>query len=231
MPAVGVRPDEHTLRAILDAVPAQPRHVAIALAGDAAPAGPWGPGRAWSAADAIGLAVALGRAFAQDLSVRAGDASPFHPGRCAQLALPDGTVLGHAGELHPKVVAALELPARTCAAELNLDALIAASGDPAQPRALSTYPVAHSDVALEVAEAVPAAEVADALRRGAGPDLEALALFDVYRGDQLAEGTKSLAYRLSFRASDRTLTTDEVSAARDAAIACATQQTGAVQRG
>ena len=231
VPAVGVRPDEHTLRAILDAVPAQPRHVAIALAGDAAPAGPWGPGRAWSAADAIGLAVALGRAFAQDLSVRAGDASPFHPGRCAQLALPDGTVLGHAGELHPKVVAALELPARTCAAELNLDALIAASGDPAQPRALSTYPVAHSDVALEVAEAVPAAEVADALRRGAGPDLEALALFDVYRGDQLAEGTKSLAYRLSFRASDRTLTTDEVSAARDAAIACATQQTGAVQRG
>ena len=230
VPAVAVRPDDATLQAVLDAVPAQPRHLALALAGDATPAGPWGPARAWAAPDAVGLALAVGRAFGQALTVRSAAASPFHPGRCAEIALPDGTVLGHAGELHPKVVAALDLPARSCAAELDLDALIAASAQPAQTRPLSTYPVAHSDVALVVDEAVPAAQVEAALRAGAGVDLESVALFDVYRGDQLSEGKKSMAYRLSFRSAERTLTTAQVSAARDAAIAAAAASTGAVQR-
>ena len=230
VPAVGVRPDDATLRAVLAAVPDQPRHVAVALAGDAQPAGPWGPARAWEASDAIGLARSLGRAFGLDLIVRADAVAPYHPGRCAALALPDGTVLGHAGELHPKVASALELPSRSCAAELDLDALVAAAGQAIQARPLSTYPVAHSDVALTVDEAVPAAQVEAALRSGAGEDLEAVTLFDVYRGDQLSAGTKSLAFRLSFRAADRTLTTGEVSAARDAAIAAAANETGAVQR-
>jgi phenylalanyl-tRNA synthetase beta chain len=204
--------------------------VAIVASGDAQPAGPWGPARAWAATDVIGLALALGRAFGQELTARADAAAPYHPGRCAAIALPDGTVLGHAGELHPKVVTALDLPPRTCAAELDLDALIRASGEPAQPRPLSTYPVAHSDVALVVDEPTPAAAVEAALRRGAGDDLESVTLFDIYRGDQVSEGKKSMAYRLSFRSSERTLKTEQVSAARDAAIAAAAEATGAVQR-
>jgi phenylalanyl-tRNA synthetase beta chain len=138
--------------------------------------------------------------------------------------------VGYAGELHPKVVSALDLPPRTVAGELDVDVLVAATGEALEARPLSTYPVAHTDVALVVAESVPAGDVEEALRQGAGGSLESLVLFDVYRGDQVGAGHKSLAYRLSFRAADRTLTTDEVSALRDEAVAVAGRQTGAVQR-
>ncbi|MFD7574906.1 phenylalanine--tRNA ligase subunit beta, partial [Streptomyces sp. NPDC059810] len=81
------------------------------------------------------------------------------------------------------------------------------------------------------ARAPPAAEVEAALTEGAGELLESIRLFDVYTGDQLGEGTKSLAYALKFRAEDRTLTVDEATAARDAAVALASERTGAVLRG
>ena len=90
--------------------------------------------------------------------------------------------------------------------------------------------MAHTDVALVVEESVPAAEIESALRAGAGESLESLALFDLYRGEQMGAGKKSLAFRLTFRAPDRTLTTDEVSALRDTAVASAAARTGALQR-
>jgi phenylalanyl-tRNA synthetase beta chain len=160
----------------------------------------------------------------------ADDAMPFHPGRCAQLTLPDGTLVGHVGELHPKVTAALGLPARTVGGELDVDALVAGSGVAVQAQAISVAPLSHQDIALVVDEAVTAAAVEAALRAGAGPELESLRLFDVYRGDQIGEGKKSLAYRLTVRAADRTLRSEEVSALRDAAVARAAADLGAVQR-
>lgn len=78
---------------------------------------------------------------------------------------------------------------------------------------------------------VPTAEVEGALRDGAGELLESLRLFDVFTGEQLGAGKKSLAYALRFRAADRTLTAEEASAARDAAVAAAVERTGAVLRG
>jgi phenylalanyl-tRNA synthetase beta chain len=101
---------------------------------------------------------------------------------------------------------------------------------------ISSYPVATQDVALVVAEAVPAADVQAALVAGAaatgtGVLLEDVRLFDVYTGEQAGEGNKSLAYTLRFRAPDRTLTAEEVGAARDAAVAEAARLTGAVLRG
>ena len=230
VPATESRPDDATLAAITGAVPDQPRHVAYAAAGDAERGGPWGPARPVDTSDAVAWALALGQALGLDLRVRAAERAPWHPGRCAELLLEDGTVVGHAGELHPKVVAALELPARTVAGELDVDVLVAASGTPHGATALSTFPVAHTDVALVVDETVPAADVESALSVGAGADLESLRLFDVYRGEQVGDGRKSLAYRLTFRPTARTLTTDEVSALRDAAVAEASSRTGAVQR-
>jgi len=230
VPGADGRPDDATLAAIEAAVPAQPRHAAYAAAGEAERGGPWGAGRPVDTSDAVAWALAVGRALGLDLAVRAGDRAPWHPGRCAEIGLRDGTVVGHAGELHPKVVAALELPARTVAGELDLEVLVAATGRPVDAVQLSTYPPAHTDVALVVDETVPAAELEAALTTGAGPDLESLGLFDVYRGGQVGEGRKSLAYRLTFRAADRTLTTDEVSRLRDAAVAEAGRRTGAVQR-
>jgi phenylalanyl-tRNA synthetase beta chain len=138
-------------------------------------------------------------------------------------------VVGHAGELHPRVVAALGLPERTCAMELDLD-LLGADTEPVPAPRLSTYPPATQDVALVVDATVPAAEVEAALRDGAGELLESVRLFDVYRGPQVGEGKASLAWALRFRAPDRTLTVEETSAARDAAVAEAARRTGAVQR-
>jgi phenylalanyl-tRNA synthetase beta chain len=230
VPGIDHRPDDATLAAILGAVPPQPRHAAYAAAGEVERGGPWGPGRKADTSDAVAWALAVGRSVGLDLVVTSAVRAPWHPGRCAQLSLADGTVVGHAGELHPKVTTALELPARTVAGELDVDALVAATGTPLQPNALSTYPPAHTDVALVVDETVPAAAVEAALREGAGEGLESLVLFDVYRGEQAGEGKKSLAYRLTFRASDRTLTTDEVSVLRDQAVAAAATQTGATQR-
>ena len=158
------------------------------------------------------------------------DHAPWHPGRCARITLADGTLVGHAGELHPKVLAALDLPARTVAAEFDVDVLTAASDARSRPP-FSTFPPALTDVALLVRSEVAAGEVEAALRRGAGEELESIVLFDVYEGDRVEAGHRSLAYRLTFRAADRTLTTDEVNAFRDAAVASAAAATGAVQRG
>lgn len=230
VPGIEVKPDDETLARIRAAVPDQPRHVAMAAAGDAERGGPWGPARKVDASDAVSWTLSVGRALGLDLVVSATERAPWHPGRVAEIALEDGTVVGYAGELHPKVTSTLDLPARTVAAELDVDVLVAATGVPLQATELSTYPPAHTDVALVVAEAVPAAHVEQALRAGAGDGLESVQLFDIYRGEQVGEGRKSLAYRLTFRAAERTLTTDEVSSLRDAAVASAAERTGAVQR-
>jgi phenylalanyl-tRNA synthetase beta chain len=230
VPPVDGRPDDATVAALLEAVPRQPRHVALAAAGDAVPAGPWGPARRHDATDVVAWASELCQALGLRARVTAAQRAPFHPGRCAEVRLDGGAVVGHVGELHPKVVAALGLPPRTVAGELDVDVLEAATGTPVQAQPLSAYPPALTDVALVVEEAVPAAEVEEALRAGAGERLESVALFDLYRGDQVGEGRKSLAYRLVFRAPDRTLTTDEVSGLRDAAARRAAEAVGAVQR-
>ncbi len=161
------------------------------------------------------------------VAVRARQA-PWHPGRCAAIVV-GGRSSGYAGELHPAVCPALELPKRTCAMELDLDALPLPGVTPAP--AISTFPPALIDVALVVDAAVPAAEVQAALVDGAGELLEAVRLFDVYTGEQVGEGRKSLAYKLTFRAPDRTLTVEEAVAARDAAVAVAAQRIGATLRG
>ena len=231
IPAVGAKPAPEVLEAVKAAVPEQPHRVAFIATGDAIPASPDGPARAFDATDVIEAAVEIGRALGVELAVTADEHAPWHPGRCARLSLADGTVVGYAGELAPKVCSALDLPARACAAELEVDVLVeAAAAGKVQAVKLSTLPLANTDVALVVDEAVPAAEVEAALRTGAGPLLEELTLFDVYRGEQIADGAKSLAYRLTFRPFEKTLKTAQVSALRDDAIAAAKRSTGAVQR-
>jgi phenylalanyl-tRNA synthetase beta chain len=231
-PTLGVdrRPTDEELAAQEAALPAQPRHLAIALAGEREPRGWWGEGRAASWADAVQAARVSAAAAGVELTVRQGELAPWHPGRCAELLVGEA-VVGHAGELHPRVVQALGLPPRTAAAELDLDALLAAAGAVVAAPSVSTYPVATQDVALVVDGSVPASEVETALREGAGELLESLRLFDVYTGSQVGEGKRSLAFALRFRAPDRTLTVEEATAARDAAVAEAARRTGAVLRG
>ncbi|GAA3148805.1 phenylalanine--tRNA ligase subunit beta [Planomonospora alba] len=231
-PVLGVdrRPTDAELASIELALPAQPRRVAVVLAGEFERSGWWGEGRPAVWADAVEAARTVAREAGVSLRVRADRHAPWHPGRCAALYAGE-TLVGHAGELHPRVIEAYGLPPRTCAMELELTRLEEALPGPVETPAISGYPVATQDVALIVDAATPVAEVEAALREGAGELLESIRLFDVYAGAQTGEGRKSLAYSLRFRAPDRTLTVEETTAARDAAVALAAERTGARLRG
>jgi phenylalanyl-tRNA synthetase beta chain len=224
------------------ALPDQPLHLAVVLAGHREQPGWWGPGRAAVSEDAIEAARGVLGVSRVPFTVRSARYEPWHPGRCAALYVAGEAgaevLAGHAGELHPRVVQAFGLPPRTCAAEIDLSVVetVAAARGPVQAPPVSGYPVATQDVALIVPAVVPAADVQAALAAGVaaageGSLLEEVRLFDVYTGEQAGEGSKSLAYTLRFRAPDRTLTAEEVAAARDAAVAEAARRTGAVLRG
>jgi phenylalanyl-tRNA synthetase beta chain len=229
-PVLGVdrRPTAEELAALDATLPDQPTHLAVALTGAVDPAGWWGPARKGCWADAVQAARLVAATVRVQLTVRDARQAPWHPGRCAALLRGD-RVIGYAGELHPRAAAALELPERTCAMELDLDAL--GVGGIVRAPVLSMYPPALLDVALVVPDEAPAAAVAAALRDGAGSLLESLRLFDVYTDpERLGPHRRSLAYSLRFRAADRTLTVEEAAEARDAAVAEAARRTGAVLR-
>jgi phenylalanyl-tRNA synthetase beta chain len=227
-PSVEHRPSDTELAALDAALPDQPRHAAVILCGERERTGWWGDGRTATWADAIDAARAVATAARVELSVRPADTAPWHPGRCAALLLGDH-VIGHAGELHPRVTAALGLPDRTCAMEVDLTSF--APPPPVRAPQLSNYPPVLLDIAVVVDAAVAAGDVLAAVRSGAGELLESVRLFDVYADDAMQrEGRKSLAFALRFRAADRTLTVEEAAAARDAAVARASELTGAVLR-
>jgi phenylalanyl-tRNA synthetase beta chain len=230
-PIYGVdwRPSDDELAKLFEAIPAQPLFLAVVLAGERERAGWWGAGRSAGWSDAIGLVRRLGDELGLEVEVTSASRMPWHPGRCAEVSV-DGVELGHAGELHPQVCQAFGLPARAAAVEIDLDLLMSKAVDVVPGPVFSTFPVAKEDVALLVPDDVTAAEVESALREGAGEHLESIRLFDIYTGDQVGAGHKSLAFALRFRAPDRTLTEQETGAARDAAVALAAERCGAVQR-
>jgi phenylalanyl-tRNA synthetase beta chain len=230
-PILGVawRPDEADLAKLMAAVPRQPLTLAVVLAGDRHPSGWWGAARPGTWADAIQLVREVARVLGVQVQVSQATREPWHPGRCAALHI-EGEELGHAGELHPAVCQAYGVPPRTCALEVDLDLLVRSAPDVVRAPTFSTYPVAKEDVALVVDVDLPAATLAATLAEGAGPLLESVRLFDVWTGDQVGPGKKSLAFALRFRAPDRTLTESETAAARAAAVSLAAQRHGAVQR-
>jgi phenylalanyl-tRNA synthetase beta chain len=223
------------------ALPDQPLRLGAVVCGNRELPGWWGQGRPAGWQDAIELARVVLRTGRVPFEVRADKHEPWHPGRCAAIYAQSSAghewLVGHAGELHPRVIAAFGLPARTAAMELDMSVIETAADalGPAQAPELSSYPPAVQDVALVVPAGVPAAEVERALAAGAvgvgDLVLEDLRLFDVYTGEQAGEGRKSLAYTMRFRAPDRTLTAEEATTAKDAAVAEATRRTGAILRG
>jgi phenylalanyl-tRNA synthetase beta chain len=235
-------PTVHELATLEAALPEQPLHIAAAVTGERELDGWWGEGRPAGWQDAIEAARQVLRDSRVPFQIRAEQVPPWHPGRCAALFVQaeEGQewLAGYAGELHPRVIAAFGLPPRTSAMELDLSVIetAAAALGPVGAPAISPYPVATQDVALLVPESVPAADVEAALVEGVGQSeyqglLEEVRLFDVYTGEQAGPGRKSLAYALRFRAPDRTLTVEETTAARDAAVEEAARRLGAVLRG
>lgn len=230
IPGVEEKPCDEVMQALRAGVPKQPWHVAAVLAGNAMEASPHDAARAWDWADAIELAIRV--AVSQGLAVRpealgaggqATVAAPFHPGRVAQIrvgALTGGKVLGYAGELHPEACQNFGLPPRTCAFELDLDAIEKARPkDAFQLRPVSTFPAAKEDLAFVVKQDVPALKVYNAIAKAGEGLVEELRLFDVFENaEQLGEGRKSLAFALRLRAADHTLSPQEIKETRNRII-------------
>lgn len=227
-PGVDARPSDEELAGIEAGLPVQPEMLAAVVCGNWSRQGWHGKAVAADWTHVVAAAEAAAAAVGLHLSRRNAEAMPWHPGRCAELSV-NGTVVGSAGELHPEVVRAFGLPERTCAVEFSLADVLAAAPRGGSIHALSSFPLAKEDVALIVDESVAAADVEAALVEGAGELLEEVSLFDVYRGDQVGRGKKSLAFALRFRA-DRTLKDAETAEARQAAVAIAADRYGAVQR-
>ena len=151
-------------------------------------------------------------------SVAAGTEPFLHPGRSAQVLI-GGRPAGWIGELHPLVLRAWELSGAAVAFELDVDVVHELTqGRIATYSDVTSFPAVLQDIAVIVPEDVPAARLEEVVRAGAGDLLAAVRVFDLYHGEQVGEGNKSLALRLEFRAPDRTLTDEEVAERRAASL-------------
>lgn len=229
IPPLGECPSKQVLAAIQAGIPAQPHRIAAVFAGHDSHPGPGHTPRAYDWQDPIGTALDIADVVGAELSVRQGTHHAFHPGRTAELVVAN-KVIGYAGELLPKLTENWDLPARTVVMELDLDTLVAAGPEVVEATSVVSYPATYQDVALVVDTEVIAADVQHTLHEAAGELLEHIGLFDVYTGTGIEDGKKSLAFSLRFRAENRTLTADEASEARLAAIAAAETEHGAVLR-
>ncbi|MFI8597585.1 phenylalanine--tRNA ligase subunit beta [Rothia koreensis] len=231
IPAVGQKPDPGVLADLHAGLPRQPRHIAAILTGHDAQVSPGVTPRAYDWQDALDVARMVADTAGVRLDLRQGRHQAFHPGRTAELFVAEGRRVGWAGELHPQVLKDLDLPERTVAVEIDFTELARTAGAPVSAEAISGYPAVTQDVALVLDADIPAADVLKTLREGSGELLEDVRVFDDYRGSGIEEHKKSLACAMRFRAPDRTLTNDEASEIREAAIELASQRHGAVLRG
>ena len=192
------------------------------------PAGEHLPEERWRAAAAVqggffrakGVVETLYRALKVEPRFEAGQEKLMHPGKTARLEA------GSVGELHPAL-----LEGEWGAFELDLGTLFASAPERTQYQDVVTYPAIRQDLAFAVAENVPAAALVDAARKAAGPDLREMRVFDVYRGEQVAEGRKSIAFRVAFQSSERTLSDEDAATLRARIAAALAEAFGAELRG
>jgi phenylalanyl-tRNA synthetase beta chain len=200
-------------------VPDQPLTLGLLLAGRR-PAGQLGgrygrPGEPYDFADIKGLVEALADRLGVDqLRYIAEGAMPFHPGRCAGVTF-NGDPLGLLGQLHPRVTAALGLPAGTFAAELWIEPVMTAVPGMRPAPFASPFPEATIDVAFLVPPGVAASRLEATLWEAGGDLLTRLELFDAYEGDPLPAGYRNLAYRVVLQSADRTLSDADAIRVRD----------------
>ena len=142
----------------------------------------------------------------------------FHPGRCADVLAADGTLLGTFGELHPSVRSACGISGPGAAAELDFDLIFEHRAPEAQYEPLPRFPAVLRDLALVCDEGITVHELSECIRAAGGALLREAAFFDVYRGAPIPEGKKSVAFSLSFRKEDSSLTDAEIEPAMSAIL-------------
>ncbi len=164
-------------------------------------------------------------------SVEAGGDEYLHPGRKAVLTARGGSVrLGQFGEVHPDVLDAFDMPLRAYIAEIDILALRKCAVETGAVKPLPKYPSVSRDIALVVDESVPAGALMACVERAAGKLCEEVRMFDIYRGERLGENKKSLAFSVTLRSPDHTLTESEINSATDKILASAQKAYSAVLR-
>jgi phenylalanyl-tRNA synthetase beta chain len=226
MPDLKKKPTAKMIDQIYSGVPKQMLFVGGVLVGEQIKSGWQGKGLPWSWQDGVAKALEIVESTGNTYEIINTELAPWHPGRCAEIKV-NGKAVAHAGELHPRVCAALNLPARTVVFAVILSELPMPEHS-YLPR-IWNFPAVVQDVALVVDGAIAAISVKNALIEGGGDLLESVELFDRY--DQIGDGKISLAFTLTFRSSDQTLTSEEVAKYRDQAVALASKKYGAVLRG
>ncbi len=213
-------------------LPDEPARLVLLLAGRREPAG-WQPSSRgpmdWY--DLKGVVEGLLEGLkVGEVAYEPAEHASFHPGTCARI-LVEGREIGRLGSLHPQVRARYDLPeGPVVMGDIDLDGLLAAVEDRHAVRPVPTFPPVLEDMAFVVDEVVPSARVGAAIRQAGGEILEGLRLFDVYRGDQIGAGKKSLAYAVTYQAEDRTLTDAEVAAVRSRIVKKLAEELGAQLR-
>lgn len=140
------------------------------------------------------------------------EADAFHPGRCAVIT-KDGKAIGIVGELHPETLENYGIGVKAYAAKVNVTELLDMANAVKTYKPLPKFPATTRDLAIVCDETLPAGELEKAIRKAAGNILESVTLFDVYQGKQIAEGKKSVAYAISMRSHEGTLTDEQADAA------------------
>jgi phenylalanyl-tRNA synthetase beta chain len=197
------------------AAPAHERHHIGVLMTQAFPATWRSPERPADFYAAKGLLEALLAPAGIEWWMEPGERPYLHPGRSATILAGDERKLGWIGEIHPLVARAWDIPA-AAAFEIDADLLVELDPGPSIYHNVTSFPAVRQDIAVVVDADVSAAEVEAAVRTGGGELLRAVRVFDLYEGDQVGAGKKSLALRLEFRAGDRTLTDEDVTGLRAA---------------
>jgi phenylalanyl-tRNA synthetase beta chain len=224
------RPTDDQLHELNNQVPVQPWYVAGVLVGNVERGQKFSdPVQPWDWQNTIALVTNIVASANLEAEVVPALNDPWHPGRCAAIAV-NGAVIGFAGELHPRVAEEFGIAVRSCAFEIDLDALAALAVPVVIANPVKTFPKATQDVALIVGKDVSVEALRSAVLRAAGDLVESAVVFDIFEGEQIGLDKKSVAISLTFRAPDRTLTDAEVLAAREAAIAAAHAEFGAIQR-
>ena len=172
------------------------------------------PAVAWDFFEVKGIVLAAVASLGVTMELAPVEGMPFHPTRAAAVSIGSSRV-GAIGELHPRACERFDVPEGTVVFEIAAAPVVAAM--PARPTVpeLPRFPAAFIDLAVVVADDVAAAAVEDAIRSAGAPELESVQLFDLYRGEQVEVGKKSLAYALRMRVPDRTLTDDDAVAVRE----------------
>jgi phenylalanyl-tRNA synthetase beta chain len=224
----------HTDEPVLTRLPWEKPRLAICLTGAFEPGG-WN--RAARPADFYDLKGLLEAVFARlglehEITYEAAQPEGFHPGRTAAVKLrtPRGhEVIGYAGQLHPDLQRAFDLP-DTYVAEIELSPVYEHADPKIEYRMLPRYPSVERDLAVVVDRAVTGAALTDAVRKSAGDLLESVSIFDVYTGEKIGSDKKSVALSMVYRHAERTLTDEEVNEAQARILDSLEQSFGAELR-